>query len=86
MVSEKSDVLNQPVKAFVSSEHRGVLGKTFSFASSDNPNVVIKALKKAEMSDEYIVRVYEKGGVKAQNAEITFAGDILEPGDGENPD
>ncbi len=78
VVSEKSDVLNQPVKAFVSSEHRGVLGKTFSFASSDNPNVVIKALKKAEMSDEYIVRVYEKGGVKAQNAEITFAGDILE--------
>ncbi|WP_418581683.1 glycosyl hydrolase-related protein [Parasutterella excrementihominis] len=35
------------------------MGKEFSFVSSNNRNVIIKALKKAENSDEYVVRVYE---------------------------
>lgn len=74
--NQKADVLNQRIKAFATVKHAGQLGKTFSLASSDNANVAIKALKMAESSDEYVVRVYESGGKAAQNANITFAADI----------
>lgn len=74
----KAEVLNQPIKAFRSPKHNGTLGKEFAFVSSNNEKVIVKALKKAEVSDEYVVRVYETGGKNAQNAEITFAGEITE--------
>nr|AIA85862.1 CAZy families CBM32/GH38 protein [uncultured Bacteroides sp.] len=54
-----------------------MLGKSFTFVDSDNKDVVIKALKKAELSDEYVVRVYETGGKMKQNAGISFAGEIV---------
>lgn len=72
----KAETLNQPIKAFSSPKHAGALGKEFAFVSSNNERVVIKALKKAEVSDEYVVRVYETGGTTAQQAAITFAGEI----------
>lgn len=74
---EKAEQLNQQLKAFQPSKHKGTLGKEFSFATSNNQNVLIKALKKAESSDEYVVRVYETNGEKVQNAVLTFAGDII---------
>lgn len=73
---ERAEVLNQPLKAFRTEKHKGSIGKTFSFATSDNRNVLIKALKKAEESDEYVVRVYETGGETVQTASLTFAADI----------
>lgn len=76
-IHQKADVLNQRVKAFTVSKHTGTLGKTFSTASSDNDNIAIKALKKAESSDEYVVRVYERGGKAPQHGVLTFAGDIV---------
>lgn len=72
-----AEVLNQRVKAFRTEKHTGALGKIFSLVSSNNNNVVIKALKKAESSDEYVLRVYETGGKALQNAVLTFAGNIL---------
>lgn len=72
----KAEVLNQPIKAFSSPKHRGTLGKEFAFIRSDNDRVMIKALKKAEVSDEYVLRVYETEGKATQQAEITFAGEI----------
>ncbi len=75
--SRKADVLNQPLKAFFTSRHAGSLGKSFSLASSDNGNVAIKALKRAESSDEYVVRVYERSGKQSQDARLTFAADIV---------
>ena len=68
--------MNQRLKAFQTDSHKGTLGKTFSFASSDNRNVLLKALKKAESSDEYVVRVYETEGKQEQKATLTFAGEI----------
>lgn len=73
----KAETLNQPLKAFSTDKHKGSLGKEFSFVASDNANVIIKAVKKAENSDEYVVRVYEVGGVAAQKAALTFASDIV---------
>lgn len=74
---EKAEILNQRLKAFHTDKHKGSLGKEFSFVHSDNRNVIIKALKKAEDSNEYVVRVYETGGKKAQTASLAFVGEIL---------
>lgn len=76
-VREDAEVLNQRIKAFTTAKHPGELGKSHSLASSDNRNVLIKALKKAESSDEYVLRVYEAAGKQAQKASITFADDIV---------
>ncbi len=73
----QAEVLNQRVKAFSTEKHNGTLGKSFSPASINNENVAIKALKKAESSDEYVVRVYETGGKAQQTATLNFASDIL---------
>ena len=72
-----AELLNQRVKAFKTEKHNGTLGKTYSPVNSNNENVVIKALKKAESSDEYVVRVYETSGKTAQKAQLTFSGDII---------
>ena len=74
----EAELLNQRVKPFITAKHAGELGREFSLASIDNGNVAIKALKKAENSDEYVVRVYETGGKDAQNARLTFASDIAQ--------
>ncbi len=75
---ENAELLNQRIKAFTTGKHRGELGKSYSLASSDNRNVLIKALKKAESSDEYVVRVYEATGRQVQKASIVFADDIVD--------
>jgi len=68
--------LNQPLQAFQTLPHAGALGKSFSFLSCDNPNVMVKALKKAENSDEIVVRLQELSG-DPQMAQLTFAKPIL---------
>ena len=71
-------MLNSKLKCFSSTRHQGSLGKSFSFLSSDNDQVIVRALKRAEASDEYVVRVYEMGGRQTQNATLTFASEIAE--------
>lgn len=75
-VAARAEQLNQTVKAFQATRHEGLLGRSFSFVASDNPNVVIKAVKKAIDGEEYVIRVYETGGKQAQKALIRFAGEI----------
>ena len=71
-VSADADLLSQRVKAFRTGRHAGALGRSFSLASSSNPAIEIKALKKAESSNEYVVRVYETSGENAQSGVIRF--------------
>lgn len=73
----KAEVLNQPLKAFVTEKQAGKLGKTFSFVESDNDRVLVKALKQAEKSDEYVLRLYETSGQEAQDVRLNFAGEIV---------
>lgn len=75
--AQQGELLNQQLKAFQTTKHKGSLGKTFSFVDSDNRNIQIKALKKAENSDEYVIRVYETDGKQEQQANLTFAGEIV---------
>ncbi|BDI32849.1 hypothetical protein CCAX7_49000 [Capsulimonas corticalis] len=69
--------LNQPLLAFQSEPHPGALGKTFSLAALNTPQVQIVAIKKAEDSNEIVVRLRELEGKDAQNVQLRFAGRIL---------
>ena len=71
-------ILNSPAKAFSAEKHKGDLGRVFSFVASDNDNVLIRALKRAETTDEYVVRVYETSGKQQQTAHLSFASDIVQ--------
>ena len=77
VATTKADILNQRKSAFtVSAKHPGSLGKTFSMVSTTNPSIRVKALKKAEDGDGFIVRVYELSGAPAEGA-VRFAAPIV---------
>lgn len=65
--------LNDPPVAFESTKHPGSLGKQFSLMRIDNSRVRVLALKKAEETDEIIVRVVELDGEPTNNVHIHFA-------------
>ncbi|HEY6802501.1 MAG TPA: glycoside hydrolase family 38 C-terminal domain-containing protein, partial [Pyrinomonadaceae bacterium] len=69
--------LNQPLIAFQSSKHAGGLGKTFSILKVNNNRVRVLALKKAEDSDEIVVRIVELDGKPAANVRLAFAGPVV---------
>ena len=68
--------LNQPLIAFEASKHTGALGKTFSLLSVSHSRVRVLALKKAEQSQETIVRLVELDGKPAPDVQIAFAAPI----------
>ena len=73
----QADRLNSPLRTFYTERHAGSLGKKFSFVTSDNDCVVVRALKRAEVSDEYVIRVYEMNGQGTQKARLTFPAEII---------
>jgi alpha-mannosidase len=68
--------LNAPLIAFETSKHPGSLGRTFSLLKVSNPRIRVLALKKAEQSDEVIVRMVELNGQPQSNVRVTFAAPI----------
>lgn len=79
--SEKTQMeaahLNQPLIAFMPSKHEGSLPNEMSFVGLSTNKVSVKALKKAEESDELIVRVYEWTGQDQNNVKLTFPSSII---------
>jgi len=69
--------LNQPLIAFETASHQGALGKEFSLLNVNNSRVRVLALKKAEESDEVIVRLVELDGRPQHDVRIGFAAPIL---------
>jgi len=69
--------LNQPLIAFQSQSHPGTLNKTFSMLRLNNERIRVLALKKAESSDEVIVRLVETDGLTAEGVRIAFAGPVV---------
>ena len=65
--------LSTPLIAFTTEKHAGRLGRDFSLVSLDHPNIRILALKKAEQSDEVIVRMVELDGKETPQVRIKFA-------------
>ncbi len=68
--------LNDPLRVFTTTAHPGTLGRQFSMLRIDNPRVRLLALKKAEDSDEVVVRLVELDGKPADNVHVTFAGPV----------
>ncbi|MGN0232930.1 MAG: glycoside hydrolase family 38 C-terminal domain-containing protein [Bacteroidaceae bacterium] len=68
--------LNQPLVAFTAPAHPGALGRKVSLARLNTDSVSIKTLKKAEDSDELIVRLYEWTGNDQENVRISFSAPI----------
>jgi alpha-mannosidase len=69
--------LNQPLIAFQSDRHAGSLGKNFSLLGVNNTRVRVLALKKAEESDEVIVRVVELNGQPQRGVRLSLAAPII---------
>ena len=70
--------LNAPLIAFATSKHEGALGRSFSLLKVSNPRIRVLAVKKAEDSDEVIVRLVELDGKPQPDVRITFASPIRE--------
>lgn len=68
--------LNQPLVAFAATRHAGALGKSFSLMGVSNSRVRVLAVKKAEESDEVIVRLVELDGKSAPGVRLRFAGSV----------
>jgi alpha-mannosidase len=64
--------LNDPLIAFQDSKHAGRLGREFSWLKLSSPRVRVLALKKAELSDEIIVRMVELAGKPQPEVRVTF--------------
>jgi alpha-mannosidase len=68
--------LNQPLIAFEATKHSGALGKTFSLLKVNNSRIRVLGLKKAENSDEIIVRAVELNGEPQHDVHISFAAPV----------
>ena len=68
--------LNQPLIAFEAVKHDGDLGKSFSLLNIETSQVALKTLKRAETSNDYVLRFYETKGIAATNVKVKFASRI----------
>jgi alpha-mannosidase len=64
--------LNYPLLTLQVEKHAGLLPETYSFLRTQQENVVITALKKAEDSDDLVIRFYEWAG-KAADVHLQFS-------------
>jgi alpha-mannosidase len=69
--------LNDPLIAFQTSPHAGALGREFSLLKVSSPRIRLLALKKAEQSDEIIVRLVELDGRPQEDVKVSFAAPIV---------
>ena len=68
--------LSDPLRAFATGKHTGALGKSFSLVHLSSPRVRVLALKKAEASDEMIVRMVELDGKPLEDVRVSFAAPV----------
>jgi alpha-mannosidase len=68
--------LNDPPIAFETAKHSGALGKEFSLLHINNARIRVLALKKAEASDEIIIRMVELDGKPTPQVRVSFAGPL----------
>ena len=64
--------LNAPLIAFQAAGHPGKLGKSFSLIKISNPRIRILGMKRAEASDELIVRLVELDGKPQAAVHVSF--------------
>jgi alpha-mannosidase len=69
--------LNDPLIAFNTTKHPGSLGKSFSLLRLNNSRIRVLALKKAESTNEIILRMVELDGKPAQDVRVSFPAPVL---------
>jgi len=69
--------LNQPLLAFQTAKHAGKLGRSFSLMKVSSDQIMVKTIKKAENSDEIVIRLQELYGKPIEDALIKFATPIV---------
>jgi len=69
--------LNDLMIAFETSQHAGGLGREFSLLKVSNPRIRVLALKKAELSDEIIVRLVELDGKPQVDVRVAFGAPVV---------
>ncbi len=74
--------LNQPLQVYEVPQHPGKLGKSHSLLSltqngKPTQQVMVNAIKMAETSDEFIIRVRELQGKPAENITINFGRPVV---------
>lgn len=66
----------QPMTAVAAEKHSGMLGASYSFGKISADNVILRAMKLAENSDEIIIRLNEGANKSAENVEIELGSGI----------
>lgn len=74
----KGSFLNNPLIAFEAPKHAGSLGKEISMVRINTSQVDVMAIKKAEESGYYILRVNELYGKEANSVSLTLPGKIVD--------
>jgi len=77
LVPRQSYEFNYPLIPLLEPTHRGVLPRLHSFFSAEPGNVILTVIKKAEDSDDIILRLYETSGQDA-TAETRLDSTLLE--------
>lgn len=67
---------NQPLSGIITDIHKGALGSEYSFGTLSDPAVILRCLKKAEASDEIVVRFNEGAGNAAKTVSFTLGAGI----------
>lgn len=71
-IQRAADSRNHMLYAFNTVGHSGELGKSFSMIRACSPEIDVKAFKKAESGNGYVIRVYEISGEDVKDAFIEF--------------
>jgi alpha-mannosidase len=69
--------LDAPLMSFTAPKHDGSLGKSFSLIRVSNARVRVLAVKRAEASNEYVVRVVELDGKPQRDVRLSFAAPVI---------
>ena len=76
-VQLEAAAFNQPMNAFQTVPHVGPLGGHYSFGGLSTEQVLVRAVKAAERSDEVIIRFNEGGGKAQSNVRFTLGEGIV---------
>ncbi len=68
--------LNNPMSAVKLGKQEGTLPESYSFVSVSDENIVIDTVKKAEDTDETVIRMYESWNKRVNGAKLTFGFDV----------
>jgi alpha-mannosidase len=75
-VSQQAARFNQPLRTFQTASHAGAGGRAFSLLNISTDQVAVRALKKAEEGEEWVIRLQELHGEQAGAVTVALAAPI----------